>query len=101
MIGAVADGDFASEGDVTRYRVAVATAGPYQVTAEVRYQSIGYRWASNLERYKAPEPARFVEYYRRDAADSAVTMATAPGRFARTAAITAPMPSSAVAISAS
>jgi hypothetical protein len=33
------------------------------VTAELLYQSIGYRWADNLRRYDAPEPVRFVGYY--------------------------------------
>ena len=31
---------------------------------QLRDQSIGYRWASNLEKYYAPEPERFVGYYR-------------------------------------
>ena len=75
--GAVDDADFAGGGDVTRYRVAVSTSGPYQVTAEARYQSIGYRWAHNLERYQAPEPARFLRYYNADAAGSSVVVATA------------------------
>lgn len=38
-------------------------AGPLTVTAELLYQSIGYRWADNLRRHDAPEPARFLGYY--------------------------------------
>jgi hypothetical protein len=33
------------------------------VTAELLYQSIGYRWAENLRSYDAPEATRFLEYY--------------------------------------
>ena len=73
---AAGDADFAGGGDRVRYRVPVAAGGPYRVDVELRYQPIAYRWAHNLERYDAREPARFVEYYRRDAADSAVTVAT-------------------------
>jgi hypothetical protein len=75
--GAAADPDFGAGGDRTRYRVPVSGTGPYQVEVELRYQSIGYRWAHNLERYQAPEPARFVQYYKAGAAGSSVVVATA------------------------
>jgi hypothetical protein len=44
---------------------------------ELRYQSIAYRWAHNLERYDAPEPKRFVGYYNALANASSVVVATA------------------------
>ena len=50
--------------------------GPYRVEVELRYQSIGYRWASNLEAVKAEEPARFVSYYKATSAGSSVIVAT-------------------------
>jgi hypothetical protein len=73
---AAEDGDFDNGGDRVRYRIPVTGSGSYRIDVELRYQSIAYRWAQNLERYDAPEPKRFVEYYRRDAAHSAVTVAT-------------------------
>ena len=33
------------------------------MTAELLYQTIGFRWAENLREYDAPEPARFLGYY--------------------------------------
>jgi hypothetical protein len=71
------DADFDGGGDRVRYRVPAAAAGPYRVDAELRYQSIAYRWAHNLERYDAPEPARFLGYYKAGAADSSVVVAKA------------------------
>lgn len=75
--GARTDADFGSAGDVIRYRVPVAGDGPYRVEVELRYQAIGYRWASNLEPVKADEPQRFVSYYRATAPGSSVVVATA------------------------
>ena len=60
-----------------RYDIAVPGAGPYAVEVELRYQSIGYRWAHNLERYDAAEPKRFLSYYTSMAAGSSVVVATA------------------------
>jgi hypothetical protein len=77
---AVTDADFAGGGDRVRYRVPVGAAGAYRVDVELRYQPIAYRWAQNLERYDAAEPARFLKYYQRDAADSSVVVATATAR---------------------
>ena len=78
VYGAAArDADFAGAGDRVRYRVAVAGAGPYRVDVALRYQTIGYRWAANLAAYDAPEPKRFVSYYRATSADSSVVVATA------------------------
>jgi hypothetical protein len=61
---AAADADFGDSGDRVGYRIDLGDAqGPFTVTAELLYQSIGYRWADNLRRYDAPEPVRFVGYY--------------------------------------
>ena len=75
--GARQDADFGSGGDRVRYRVPVTGAGPYRVEVELRYQSIGYRWASNLESVKADEPARFVQYYQATVPGSSVVVASA------------------------
>jgi hypothetical protein len=61
---ALDDADFSGGRDLVRYAIDVDQAqGPFSVTAELLYQSIGYRWAANLSAYDAPEPARFVAYY--------------------------------------
>jgi hypothetical protein len=62
--GAAQDADFAGGTDRVRYSVDVAgTEGPLQVDVELRFQSIGFRWADNLKKYDAPEPRRFAAYY--------------------------------------
>ena len=71
------DADFAASGDRVRYAVDVPAAGPYSVEVELRYQSIGFRWAHNLEGYDAPEPRRFLGYYRSMSSTSSVVVATA------------------------
>jgi hypothetical protein len=71
------DADFAATGDRVHYVVDAAGAGPYSVEVELRYQSIGYRWAHNLAGYEAPEPTRFVNYYRSMASGSSIIVATA------------------------
>lgn len=73
--GAAADADFTGQGDRVRYRLPVSTAATIEV--ELRYQSIGYRWARNLAAYDAPEPKRFVGYYDEMAAHSSVVVARA------------------------
>ena len=73
--GAAADADFTGQGDRVRYRLPVAAAATIDV--ELRYQSIGYRWARNLAAYDAPEPRRFVGYYDDMAAHSSVVVARA------------------------
>jgi hypothetical protein len=75
--GAAADADFIGGSDHVRYRLPVAGRGPFRVHVELRYQPIAYRWADNLQRYQAPEPARFLGYYREAAAESSVIVATA------------------------
>ena len=39
------------------------------VSAELLFQTIGYRWAENLRDYDAFETNRFVEYYEESAED--------------------------------
>ena len=65
VYGAAAqDADFVGGGDEFVVSVDVGEAsGPFTVTVELLYQSIGYRWAMNLNRFDAPEPARFITYY--------------------------------------
>lgn len=57
------DPDFGGGGDRLRYDVPAAEPGPLVVTAELLYQSVGYRWAQNLRAYRAFETDRFVRYY--------------------------------------
>ena len=58
------DEDFGGGGDRVRYSAAVTDGdGPFEIEAELLYQPIGFRWASNLKRYSAPEPRRFNGYY--------------------------------------
>lgn len=74
--GARSDADFTGAGDRVRYRIPMAGAtGPFTVAVELRYQSIGYRWATNLEKYDAAEPKRFVGYYRANAQSSSELVA--------------------------
>jgi len=51
-------------------------SGPLTVDVELRYQTIAYRWAQNLERYDAPEPKRFLSYYAATAEGSSVVIAS-------------------------
>ena len=72
------DEDFTDGGDRVRYAVALGDAqGPFQISAELWYQPIAYRWAMNLKKYDAPEPKRFVGYYEETAAGSGVVLAHA------------------------
>ena len=79
VVGAAAeDASFAGGGDRVRYRVRVpADRRLGRIAVELRYQPIAYRWAHNLGRYAAPEPARFVEYYRALSSSASVVVATA------------------------
>jgi len=70
------DPDFTGGADELSYRIALpAAAGPLELTAELRYQPIGFRWAENLRAVAAPEPARFGRYYAAMAPASATTLA--------------------------
>ena len=77
------DADFTGGSDTVDYSIAVPAGGggPYSVTADLDYESIGYRWANNLRNYNAPEPNRFVAYYteNQSRAVKPVAHATATG----------------------
>ena len=76
--GARTDGDFAGGTDTVTYSVDTTAAdGRVEVDVELRFQSIGYRWAQNLKAYDAPEPRRFVGYYDAMAAHSSEVLAHA------------------------
>jgi len=61
---AAADEDFGGGSDRVRYSVGLTGRdGPMRIEVELRFQTIGFRWAQNLKRYDAPEPRRFVGYY--------------------------------------
>jgi hypothetical protein len=61
---ALEDKDFLGGGDRVPYAIELGNAeGPFTVTVELLYQSVGYRWAENLRRHEAPETDRFLDYY--------------------------------------
>jgi hypothetical protein len=74
---ASSDTDFQDGGDSIRYRVELPQGvTSVQVSVELLYQTIGYRWARNLEAYDSFETKRFVGYYKDNADISAVILAT-------------------------
>jgi hypothetical protein len=74
--GAVADADFTAAGDHARYSIAIGNAqGPIQIEAELWFQPVSRRWASNLRPYDSAEPRRFLAYYDSMAASAAVILA--------------------------
>ena len=76
--GAASDPDFNDRGAAVRYVVDTARAsGPFHIEVELWYQPIGFRWAHNLEGYKAKEPQRFVAYYQGASPSAALLLATA------------------------
>lgn len=52
------DVDFAAGGDSLVYQIQLSGQGAYQVTVELLYQSIGYRWAENLRGEPFTDEAR-------------------------------------------
>jgi hypothetical protein len=62
---ALTDTGFTDRGSRVRYSVPLSgVQGPFEVSAELWYQPIGFRWANNLKPYsKAAEPRRFTSYY--------------------------------------
>jgi hypothetical protein len=72
---AATDDDFSGGSDRVEYRIAVA--GAATVDVELRFQSIGFRWARNLEGYEAREPRAFLRYYDALASESSVVVSRA------------------------
>lgn len=74
------DPGFTGQGSRVRYSVATDGPGPFQVTVELWYQPIGYRWANNLKPYdKAAEPHRFNGIYDAMGPATGVVLARAEG----------------------
>jgi hypothetical protein len=71
------DPDFNDGGDRVRYRVNLPAPGSYRIEVELRYQTIGYRWAQNLAGYDASEPQKFLSYFTSMSNVSSVVVATA------------------------
>lgn len=75
---ATQDPEFGPRGHRIHYSVELGSAQePFQIEAELWYQPIGFRWASNLKRYDATEPHRFNTYYDSMSATTAVVLARA------------------------
>lgn len=61
---AVEDGNFVGGVDTIQYAADLGKArAPFSVTAELLYQTVGYRWTQNLRQQEAPEISRFLSYY--------------------------------------
>jgi hypothetical protein len=75
---ATSDEDFTAPGDGVRYLVDTSGHdGPFRVDVELRYQSIGFRWAQNLVPYDAAETRRFVSWFDEMSAGSSAILARA------------------------
>ena len=75
---ATSDPDFQSGGDRVRYAIDVSKAqGPIALEAELRFQTISFRWAENLKGYDALETRRFVTWYGEMASGSSQRLASA------------------------
>jgi len=75
---ALEDPNFVAGSDTVRYSMPVGNAdGPFHVEVELWYEPIGFRWAHNLEPYRANEPQRFVSYYESMSASAATVLARA------------------------
>jgi len=72
---ALRDATFTGGADRVTFALDGLRDGGYEIDVELRYQPIGYRWASNLAGYDAPEPKRFVGYYRSLASTSSALVA--------------------------
>lgn len=59
--GAGEDADFAPGGDMIDLDIPLeGAAGPYTLTVELLYQTIGYRWAANIAGQDSPEARTFL-----------------------------------------
>jgi hypothetical protein len=76
---ALEDPDFVGGSDTTHFSIPVPDPNGGSVSVELLYQSIGYRWAKNLEEYDSFESQRFTRYFNENAAESTkfLTSATA------------------------
>jgi hypothetical protein len=75
---ATGDSDFQSGGDQVRYSIDVSKAQePITLEAELRFQTISFRWARNLATYAAAETKRFTSYYDSMAHGSSFAIARA------------------------
>jgi len=76
---ALTDAAFTGRGSRVRYSVPVGNdPGAFEVTAELWYQPIGFRWANNLKPYgHTAEPRRFTSYYDSMGQATAVMLARA------------------------
>jgi hypothetical protein len=71
------DPDFIAASDTIRYHVALGDVqDPVQISVELNYQTVGFRWAENLKAYDAAEPRRFVSYYEEAAMFSGMHLAS-------------------------
>jgi hypothetical protein len=74
---AKSDPGFQAGSDTVQYDVAVRDGHGYRVSADLLYESIGYRWAHNLDGYEAEEPQRFRTYYASAVSNAVKTVANA------------------------
>jgi hypothetical protein len=73
---AFGDADFQSGGDRVRYAIDVSKGqGALTLEAELRFQTISFRWARNLATYDAVETKRFASYYDSMAQRSSLAIA--------------------------
>jgi hypothetical protein len=77
---ALDDPDFGAASDRVGYVVGLdPMSGPFDISVELWYQPVGYRWAQNLRDYDAMETRRFADYFDGMAQASAVVLARASG----------------------
>ena len=73
---ALTDADFGGGADQVRYVLSLpGSQGALTIDAELRFQTIAYRWAKNLGTYDTAETKRFVSYYDAMASGSSVVVA--------------------------
>ena len=81
---AAADTDFNGDGDRIAYSMEIAPSeGELELDVEMRFQPIGFRWATNLAGRDAEETRRFTSYYNSMARVSSVVIARASARVGR------------------